>query len=380
MTELIFYLSLFFIFYVYAGYPLLALLLGVLLDRRVTSADNEPFVSILIAAYNEQDSIEATVRNKLALDYPREKMEIIIISDESADQTDEIVKAIEDSRVRLIRQSPRAGKTSALNLAVPQSQGEIIVFSDANSIYAPEALRRLVANFADQQVGYVSGKMIYANPDGTPIGEGCSAYMKYENTLRSIETRLGSIVGVDGGIDAIRKVLYRPLNADQLPDFVQPLKIVEQGYRVVYEPNALLWEHSLKDSGDEYRMRVRVSLRALWALFDMRQLLAPGINTLFAWQLWSHKVLRYLCFIFLIAVYVSNALLLGGGFQYRLLFILQNVGYLLAFTSPLLEHMGMPTRIFTFARYFLLLNLASAHAFVKFILGKKQVLWTPRKG
>lgn len=380
MTELIFYLSLFFIFYVYAGYPLMALLLGAILNRRVTSADNEPFVSILIAAYNEQDSIEATVRNKLALDYPREKIEIIIISDESADGTDEIVKAIEDSRVRLIRQSPRAGKTSALNLAVPQSQGEIIVFSDANSIYAPDALRRLVANFTDQLVGYVSGKMIYANPDGTPIGEGCSAYMKYENSLRSIETRLGSIVGVDGGIDAIRKVLYRPLNADQLPDFVQPLKIVEQGYRVVYEPTALLWEHSLKDSGDEYRMRVRVSLRALWALFDMRQLLVPGINSLFAWQLWSHKVLRYLCFIFMAGAFTANALLLCRGQFYVVCFAVQIVCYLLALLAPYLEKIGISSRIVTFSRYFLLLNVAAAHAFCKFILGKKQVIWTPRKG
>ena len=152
-------------------------------------------------------------------------------------------------------------------MAVPLASGEIIVFSDANSLYAPDALRRLLANFADEEVGYVTGRMIYANPDGAPIGEGCSAYMKYENALRLIETRLGSIVGVDGGIDAVRKVLYRPMNAEQLPDFVLPLKVVEQGYRVVYEPEALLWESSLNEAADEYRMRVRVSLRAFWALF-----------------------------------------------------------------------------------------------------------------
>ncbi|MDD2736006.1 MAG: glycosyltransferase family 2 protein [Desulfuromonadaceae bacterium] len=380
MIELIFYVSLFFIFYVYAGYPLLALILGAVLNRRVHSADTEPSVSILIAAYNEQESIEATVRNKLVLDYPHEKIEIIVISDESADNTDAIVNAIEDPRVRLIRQIPRAGKTSALNMAVPQAKGEIIVFSDANSLYAPDAVRRLVANFADQQVGYVSGKMIYANPDGTPIGEGCSAYMKYENTLRSIETRLGSIVGVDGGIDAMRKALYRPLNADQLPDFVQPLKVIEQGYRVVYEPEALLWEHSLKDSGDEYRMRVRVSLRALWALFDMRQLLIPGINSLFAWQLWSHKLLRYLCFIFMAGALSANALLLCSSQLYLAFFVLQSACYLMALLAPYLEKIGAAGRLVTFSRYFLLLNVAAAHAFCKFILGKKQVIWTPRKG
>lgn len=380
MNAIVFYTSLFFIFYIYAGYPLLALVLGAIINRRIASADFEPNVSILIAAYNEEDSICATVKNKLAQDYPAENVEIIVISDESADKTDEIVNAIEDPRVRLLRQEPRAGKTSALNMAVPLARGEIIVFSDANSLYAPDALHKLVANFADNKVGYVSGKMIYANPDGTPIGEGCSAYMKYENRLRSIETRLGSIVGVDGGIDAIRKTLYRPLNADQLPDFVQPLKVVEQGYRVVYEPDALLWEHSLKDHGDEYRMRVRVSLRALWALFDMRQLLAPANNILFAWQLWSHKVLRYLCFLFMVGAYVSNALLVGCSLFYTVFFALQSGCYLVALLAPYLEKVGISWRAVTFARYFLLLNVAAAHAFGKFVLGKKQVMWTPRKG
>jgi len=380
MAELTFFLSLFFIFYVYAGYPLLAVLLGAILNRRVKSADITPEVTILIAAYNEEDSIKATISNKLALDYPAEKIEIIVISDESTDNTDAIVNGINDPRIRLLRQELRTGKTSALNFAVPLAKGEIIVFSDANSLYAPDAVRRLVADFADQQVGYVSGKMIYANPDGTPIGEGCSAYMKYENALRSLENRLGSIVGVDGGIDAVRKALYRPLNVDQLPDFVQPLKIVEQGYRVVYEPHALLWEHSLKDSADEYRMRVRVSLRALWALYDMRQLLAPGINTLFAWQLWSHKVLRYLCFIFMAGAFGANALLVGSNQYYSAFFAWQIAFYLLALFAPYLERIGISGRLITFSRYFLLLNVAAAHAFCKFILGKKQIIWTPRKG
>jgi len=265
-------------------------------------------------------------------------------------------------------------------LAVPLAQGEIIVFSDANSLYAPEALRRLSANFADEEVGYVTGRMIYANPDGTSIGEGCDAYMKYENALRSIETRLGSIVGVDGGIDAVRRALYRPMNADQLPDLVLPLMTIEQGYRVVYEPEAVLWEPSLKNADDEYRMRVRVALRAFWALFNMRQLLGLGKNPLFAWQLWSHKVLRYLCFVFLLTAYVTNCMLWSEGVAFRTVLVLQNFGYLVAMSMPLLKRLGVGWRILTFSRYFLLLNLSAAHAFGKFLLGKKQVLWTPRKG
>jgi glycosyltransferase involved in cell wall biosynthesis len=380
MIAIVFLISVLLVFYVYAGYPLAVALLGRIVSRPVRKGMREPMVTVIIAAYNEEESICATIENKLALDYPREKLEVLIISDGSTDQTDTIVGRFAARNVRLFRQEPRAGKTCAINLAIPKARGEIIVFSDANSIYAPDALRKLISNFSDPEVGYVTGKMIYANPDGTSIGEGCSAYMRYENWLREIETLIGSVVGVDGGIDAMRKEIYRPMNSDQLPDFVQPLKVIEQGYRVVYEPDALLWETTLKGAGDEYRMRVRVSLRAFWALFDMRKLLEPWSTPLFAWQLWSHKALRYLCFVFLIAAYASNALLLADGSLYRLLFALQNGGFVVAFAAPLLERNGMKSRVFTFARYFLLLNLAAAHAFGKFILGKKQVIWTPRKG
>lgn len=380
MTELVLLISLFMVFYVYGGYPVLAAALGLVAGRPVRKGSIEPMVTIVIAAYNEQDVIGATIENKLALDYPRDRLEIIVVSDGSTDQTDEIVGMYAVRNVRLIRQEPRAGKTSGLNLAIPQARGEIIVFSDANSLYAPSGLRHLVANFADEEVGYVTGRMMYANPDGTTIGEGCSTYMCYENFLRVIESRIGSVVGVDGGVDAMRKRLYRPMNADQLPDFVQPLKVVEQGYRVVYEPEALLWEPSLKEAGDEYRMRVRVSLRAFWALFDMRKLLAPWHDPLFAWQLWSHKALRYLCFLFLVAAYVSNLALLGQGTWYVALFLLQSAGYFAAVTMPYLERTGKGCRLCTLARYFFLLNLAAAHAFGKFLRREKQIVWTPRKG
>lgn len=380
MLELIFFSSLLVVLYVYAGYPLLVAGVGRVLNRRVRRAFVTPTVTVLIAAYNEEEVIAATVRNKLEQDYPAGSLEVLVVSDGSSDRTDEIVQGLADLRVSLLRQEPRAGKTSALNLAVSCAAGEIIVFSDANSIYAPDAVRQLVSNFADPEVGYVTGRMIYANPDGSTIGDGCTRYMKYENVLRAIETRIGSVVGVDGGIDAIRKELYIPMKADQLPDFVLPLRVVEQGFRVVYEPGAVLREPALRQAGDEYRMRVRVSLRAFWALFDMRRLLGVSVNPLFAWQLWSHKVLRYLCFVFLVLALVTNALLWGRGIAYQTLLVAQALGYAGALVMPWLEARGCRCRLLNFARYFLLLNLAAAHACGKFILGKKQVLWTPRKG
>ena len=378
--KFLFFLSFFLILYVYLGYPLLISALGLIRGRKVKKVRLEPFVTVLISAFNEEKVIEQTLRNKLEQEYPVGKLEVVVISDGSTDRTDEIVRKYEGERVRLTRQEPRAGKTSALNMAVPQAKGEIIAFSDANSIWAKDALAKLVANFADPGVGYVTGKMIYTNPDGTPIGDGCTAYMKYENLLRRLETRLGAVVGVDGGVDAVRKVLYKPMNPDQLPDFVLPLKVVEQGYRAVYEPGAVLMEPALKEARDEYRMRVRVSLRSLWALWDMRRLLLFSQGPLFAFQLWGHKVLRYLCFLFLIVLYFSNLVLWDEGNFYKVVFVLQNIAYLCALAFPLLEKKGRSLRLLYLPNYFLLLNLASAHAFLKFIMGKKQITWTPRTG
>jgi len=376
----VFLFSLLAMFYVYAGYPAIVFLYGKFLSCDIKKKDIEPFITIIIPAYNEEKSITATIENKLALNYPPDKIEIIVVSDGSTDRTEEIVGQFSERGVRLLQQGPRAGKTSALNLAIPQARGEIVVFSDANSIYEKGALKAILANFADTGVGYVTGKMVYVNPDGTGIGDGCSAYMKYENFLRACETRIGSVVGVDGGIDAVRTKLYRPMNPDQLPDFVLPLSVVEQGARVVYEPEALLREDALQASSDEYRMRVRVSLRALWALFDKRAMFVSGANNLFAWQMFSHKVARYLCFLFMLLAFVSNLALINQGISYQLLFVLQCGAYLAALASPLLAKIGIKIKILYLCYYFTLINFAAGHAFVKFLMGKKMILWNPRKG
>jgi cellulose synthase/poly-beta-1,6-N-acetylglucosamine synthase-like glycosyltransferase len=290
------------------------------------------------------------------------------------------VIVVSSGRVRLLRQQPRQGKTAGLNLAMREARGEIIVFADANSIYRPDAIAKLARNFADPKVGYVTGKMVYVNPDGSLVGDGCSAFMRYENALRAAETRIGSIVGVDGGVDSVRKQLYRPMRADQLPDFVLPLTVVEQGYRVVYEPEAILTEETLTTQSSEYRMRVRVALRALWALWDKRGLLNPFKTGLFAWQLGSHKLLRYLSFVPLAAAVVLNWLLLSHGPLYLVTAALQVVFLLFvlaAFVGP--RALGQ-SALGRYCFYFALLNWASAVAFLRFIRGQKQVLWQPRTG
>ncbi len=383
MLEWIFWILLLLGVYPYVLYPIIVNALGKLLRRRVATSDNYlPRVTVVTAAFNEAAHIEATIRNKLQQDYPTELLDVIVVSDESLDGTDEIVAGIAagNSRVRLLRQVPRQGKTSGLNLAMPQARGDIVVFADANSIYRPDTIRRLVRNFADPKVGYATGKMVYVNSDGSLVGDGCSAFMRYENALRAAETQVGSVVGVDGGVDAVRHMLYRPMRADQLPDFVLPLTVVEQGYRVVFEPEANLTEDTLTTEGSEYRMRVRVALRALWALWDKRGLLNPFGYKLFAWQLWSHKVLRYMSFLPLAVAMVLNWWLLDAGSLY-VAAIAGQIAFLIlvatALIGPRVIGQSAPGR---YCLYFALLNWASAVAFIRFLRGQKQVLWQPRVG
>lgn len=377
---IIFWCAFAWILYVYVGYPIALALISTIYRRPVRSAEHTPRVTIVIAAFNEAAHIAQTIQNKLDLDYPRELLDIIVVSDGSTDGTDDLVKGFASQGVKLIRQEPRQGKTAGLNLALAQATGDIVAFSDANSMYDKAALRRIVANFADPEVGYVTGKMIYTDPDGSVVGDGCSAYMRYENTLRSLETKVGSVVGVDGGVDAVRRSLYQPMRADQLPDFVLPLRVIASGARVVYEPGALLKENTLNRATDEFRMRVRVALRSFWALWDSRKLLLPAPYALFAFQLWSHKVLRYLIFLPMLLVAVTSILLWSYGDIYKLAVIGQVLAYGTVILGVLVPNSQFLQRIGALPSYFVLVNVASGLAFWRFLKGEKQVLWKPRTG
>lgn len=384
--EYIFWLSALLVVYIYLGYPALLCLLAKMkpLVTERLEGDYQPKVVVLIAAYNEAEVIRENIENKLTQQYPAEKIRVVVVSDESDDGTDEVVGEYAAQNVTLLRQSPRQGKTSGLNLALEwlHEQGddsEIIVFADANSIYDENTIAHLVENFRDLKVGYVTGKMVYVNADGSLVGDGCSAYMKYENLMRSKETLIGSVVGVDGGVDAMRMVLHTRLNADQLPDFVQPLKVVEQGYRVAYEPQAILKEESLDESGSEYRMRVRVGLRAMWALHDMRSLMNPFKYGLFSWQLMSHKLLRYSAFVPLLLVFVCSLILSNDHAIYTVALILQIIFYTLAWRAHGKQGSELPA-YYSLPYYFTLLNVACAMAAAKYLRGEKMVIWKPRQG
>jgi len=370
--------------YIYVGYVVGVFLLALILRRQVTKANIEPRLTVVIAAFNEEREIAETVINKLSQDYPLDRLEVIVVSDGSTDRTDEVVRELSnrsEGRLRLLRQETRQGKTEAINLALRHTSADIVVFADANSIYAPDALRQLVRSFADPSVGYVTGQMRYINPDGSGIGDGSGTYMSYENMLRTLETQLGSVVGVDGGIDAVRRQLYVPMRPDQLPDFALPLSVVEQGKRVVYEPDAVLYESALSHAEQELRMRVRVTLRALWVLYDKRNLLNPFRFPVYSWQLLSHKVLRYGAFVFLIGALVFNVMAaIGEHGLNRWLMALQLAAYACAALGHVLRRFPIKAAKLMASYYFVILNVACAIAFWKFLTGQRIVLWKPREG
>lgn len=369
--------------YPYLIYPICIWLISIVAGRRppLTRSRVPQSVTIIIAAYNEAQHIRQTVINKLALRSHGGTMSVIVVSDGSDDGTDKIVEsiALSDLRVRLLRQPVRQGKTAALNLACAVAKSEILMFADANSIYHPDALARIVERFTDSAVGYVTGSMRYVNADGSITGDGCSAYMRYENFLRQCESAIGSVVGVDGGIDAVRSELYRPMEPDQLPDFVLPLQVVEQGFRVVYEPDAILQEDALTSLGDELRMRVRVALRAYWAIWQKMALLNPMRFPLFSWQFLSHKVLRYLSFGPLAAAATINVALMWRSPPYLVCAAVQLLFWAAVIGTFFSRYIAV-NPLAKYCRYFFLLNQASAIAFGKFIAGRKQVLWQPRRG
>lgn len=306
-------ISLIVLAYVYAGYPAaLRALVRLRGARRVHRAPITPPLSVVISAYNERAVIRRKVENTLALTYPRESLEIVVISDASDDGTDDIVREFADRGVRLARQPQRRGKTAGLNHTVPTLKGDIVVFSDANAMYEPDALVHLARNFADAEVGCVTGEARYLTGSAGAADVGERVYWDYEIHIKRLETALGSMVGGDGAIYAIRRVLWKQLPENAINDFLNPLQIVEAGWRAVYEPDAVCHEETAGEVRSEYRRRVRIVSRSWRAVFQAPGVLNPARVGLFTWSLISHKMLRWLSGVFVGAAIVAALSLLWG--------------------------------------------------------------------
>lgn len=376
MAEVIFWLSAAALFYTYAGYPLLLALVSAVRPRRVRRGDFESTVSVIITAYNEERDLAAKLENTLALDYPTELLEIIVASDCSSDRTDDIVKEFAPRGVRLLRQPQRLGKTAAQNAAVTQARGDVILFSDATSLYQPDAVLALLPNFADPTVGCVAGRLIYVEPAQSRVGRGARSYWSYETFLKRHESRACSLIGASGCLYAVRRTAYVPLYHEACSDFIIATKMVEQGLRAIYEPNAVCTELTNRRSDNELKMRVRIIAQTFTDLWRHIGMMNPFRSGFYAIQLFSHKVMRYLVPFFLMALFVASAALAGSVF-YRILFTAQLAGYACAALAWVLDLVGIRSRLLAFPQYFVLANIASLIALYKFLRGERYAHWEP---
>lgn len=369
--------------YLYVGYPLVLLLFCGIRRRKGSIAPGyAPSVSLIIAAYNEEAVIAEKIENSLALDYPGEKLEIIVFSDASSDRTDDIVTRFADRGVKLLRIEGRKGKTHCQNEAVRVAQGEVLVFSDANSMYEPQAIHKLVQHFADERVGCVSGELRYHS--GEEAVEGERTYWRYEQLLKKLESSVSSLVGANGSVYAIRRSLYRPLRATAASDFVEPLKIVQERRQVVYEPAAVAWESTAEGASAEYRRRVRIVGQAVRSLLEDRYLLLlvnPLRYGVFALQLSSHKILRWLSGLFLILALALNIPLVGYSLVYAITMAGQGLFYLLAAWGLAYEvsQKRAAPRLPHIAYYFCLSCYGMLRGVLDGVLERSAATWTPSR-
>ncbi len=372
MSRLLFWSSLFVVFYAYAGYPLLLLLLSRLRRIGVHRGDLKPFVSVVIAVFNEEERIKDRLENLFHQNYPKEKLEIIVVSDGSTDRTCERVKSFADSRVRLLDLGSQQGKALALNAGVAAARGEIVVFADARQRFERGAVTRLVSNFGDPKVGCVSGELLFMNDDTSLIQTEMGAYWNYEKWIRKMESGTGSAVGATGAIYAIRRDLYRPLPPNTiLDDVLTPLMIVAQGYRCIFDGSAMASDIISKNANQEWRRKVR-TLAGNWQLFSLHpELLSPWKNALWL-RFLSHKVMRLIA-PFAIATTLLSGLLIASGLYLgvsaavALLIISAAIGALFPATRA--------ARLINVSFFFMAMNAAALGGFWFWITGDCNNLW-----
>lgn len=373
----LFWISLFWVVYAYAGYLTLLMVFTLFRRERADKEDIYPDVTMIIAAFNEEKTIEKKIENCLELDYREENLEIIIVSDASTDRTEEIISRCDSERVKLLRMEERRGKTAAQNYAVSFAKGEILVFSDATTIYRKDALRKLVRNFRDQKVGIVAGEEKFRSNEDSRICKEVSLSWRYERVLRRMESKFNSLIGVSGCIFAIRADLYQKLKENLIEDFALPLNVLEKGYRVYLETEAVGYEEAVLEAKDEFRRKARIVSGGLNVLFNMRRLLNPFKHFKLSFQLVSHKIFRWFTPVFLVGLFISNTLLLNGSILFKLFFLIQLTGYGLAVIGFLLRKNALSIKLFKIPFYFCLVNLAAVIGIFRFLFKENKVIWEP---
>jgi glycosyltransferase involved in cell wall biosynthesis len=377
MAEWIFYVSLALLFYTFFGYPLLLFILSLFIKREVIRDDIRPEVTIIIPVHNEERSIGEKIENCLGFEYPREKLKIIVASDGSTDKTEEIVKGFESGQVQFLPLPSRGGKVAAQNYAVQLCDSEIIIFTDVAILTHPDCVKLIVQNFFDKRIGGVSCRDVI-------IGEkskGEESYIKYDMIVRKYTSQIGSIIGVTGGFYAVRKEIAEGgWNPAFPPDFYVAIRCIQRGLRVIEDPRVRANYKTAARGWDEFPRKVRTINRGMYALFSgsNRNLLNPFKYGFVSLELISHKLLRWMMPFFLIALFVSNFLVLDISIIADFLFLLQLGWYFIAVIGFLMEK-KINKSILKLAFYFVIANMAILNAWYEFAIGKKYVLWQPTK-
>ncbi len=329
-----------------------------------------PRVTMLVAAYNEASVIREKIENSLAIDYPAGRLRVVIASDGSSDGTDEIVAACQDPRIQLISYTDRGGKIGVLNRTIPNLEDDLLVMSDANTMYAPDAVKKLARHFADERVGCVVGELTLQDAAGGGSGEGL--YWKYETLLKRMESKLGFQIGATGGIFALRRKLFRRLPAGTIvEDFVTGMKILEAGHRVCYEPAARATETTAPTMRDEMRRKARIGAGGFQAIGLTAAMLNP-LRGLPAVGYWSHKILRWFAPFLILGAIAANVALVAEP-----LYALFLAGQLAALAIGLqgLQPRAIDHKLIRPVRYFFLMNLALFIGFFRFLRGTQRVTW-----
>ena len=365
------------IFYTLIGFPVAIFLLSRIFSkpvRRDSDGSGElPTVSLIVAAYNEEKVIEARIENALSLNYPRDKLEVLVVSDGSTDQTPLRVEAFAGRGVRSLYNPVRRGKTAALNRTVPASNGEILLFADANTTYNTDAVLNMIRNFTDPAVGAVSGRKLIVKEEGRFASEGETSYWQYESFVKSCESQIGSIATADGEIFAIRRSLFSPLPEDIIhDDMALTLDVIQKGYRVVYEPAAVSSELASKNAQDEYQIKIRLAAGGYQILYRFHALFFPPRN-LFAVMFLSHKFLRWAMPLWLIGLFLSNLFLPQT--YYRVTLWGQVLFYAVGTAGVFFHKQKGGRKIFYFPNYFCMANLAAFVGLIRFATGTQGAAW-----
>jgi len=365
-----------FIGYVYLGYPILLWALSRFKLQAVSRKSCSPFVTLIISAYNEETSIKNKLENSIALDYPKESLEIIVVSDASTDGTDSLVQSFESHGIILLRLPERGGKTLGLNAALKVARGEIVLFSDANILYEKNVLQMLVQNFADPTVGCVTGDSRYRTDRLTAAHTQENTYWNYERFIRTWESQIGSTVGGDGAIFAIRRKLFRDLASDAINDLVIPLQIVMAGYRSIFEPKAVGYESSAGTFRGEFKRKQRIVNRSWRGIMSVSGVLNPFRVGLFSWEVWSHKLLRW----FVLPVWVVSGLICVFGSTQHPIFTLGAFGFFVSLILAgigivLSRPFGILAKISQAMTYFYVVNFAAFLGIIRAVSGKVEIIW-----